>query len=146
MNSIQEIKDLAELRLKEARTLLANQCPDGAYYLGGYALELALKAAICKNWDVEDLFAEHNQHPKDSIKVLKVHDLARLLLFSGLIERHKAAQGTSPDFNTNWSNVTKWSESDRYNQGKYTAHDVKIFLNSIDDPLNGIFTWLKTHW
>jgi len=54
LNSIQEIKELADLRLKEARALLTSGYPDGAYYLGGYALELALKAVVCKNWDVDD--------------------------------------------------------------------------------------------
>ena len=146
LNSVQEIKHLAELRLQEANILLSNGYPDGAYYLGGYALELALKAIICKNLDIEDLFADSSSHPKESIRVLKVHDLSRLLLFSGLIEKHKIEKRSNVVFSTNWSNVEKWNESARYNKGKYTTQEVQIFLNSIDDPLNGILTWLKTHW
>lgn len=146
MNSIQEIKDLAELRLKEAHALLASGYPDGAYYLGGYALELALKAIVCKNWDVADLFADGNRHPKDTIRVLKVHDLSRLLLFSGLIEKHRTERSDNADFSTHWSNVEKWNETARYKKGGYTAHEVQIFLDSIDDSSNGILTWLKTHW
>jgi hypothetical protein len=145
MNSIQDIKDLADLRFKEAQILLANGCPDGAYYLGGYALELALKAVICKNWGVDDLFADSNQHPKEAIRVLKVHDFHRLLLFSGLLEKHKVEK-LSPHFSTNWSNVEKWSEAARYNKSKYTTSEVQIFMNSMDDPSNGIFTWIKKHW
>lgn len=146
MNSAQEIKDLVQLRLQEAHALLAMGHPDGAYYLGGYALELALKAIICKNWDVGDLFADSNVHPKESIRVLKVHDLSRLLLFSGLIEKHKIEKRSNIIFSTYWNYVEKWHESARYDQGKYSTHEVQIFLNSIDDPSNGILTWLKKHW
>ncbi len=134
------------LRLKEAYILLESGCPDGAYYLGGYALELALKAVVCKNLDVEDLFAENNTYPRESIRVLKVHDLSRLLLFSGLNEKHKSEKSANLEFSTNWSNVEKWNESARYYNGVYNASEVNIFLNSIDDPTNGILTWIKTHW
>jgi HEPN domain-containing protein len=41
-------RQLAELRLKEAKALLAAELPDGTYYLAGYAVECALKACIAK--------------------------------------------------------------------------------------------------
>jgi hypothetical protein len=34
--------------MKEARLLLKANCPEGAYYLAGYADECALKACIAK--------------------------------------------------------------------------------------------------
>lgn len=43
-----EFQELAELRLEEARVLLDQGKWDGAYYLAGYAVELALKARIIK--------------------------------------------------------------------------------------------------
>lgn len=137
---------LAQLRLEEAHSLLNGGFPDGAYYLGGYALELALKAVICKHWNVDDLFADNNTYPKDSIRVLKVHDLSRLLLFSGLLENHRTEKSNNLTFSTNWSNVEKWSESARYDRGRYNPLEVRVFLNSIDDPENGILTWIKNYW
>ncbi len=38
---------MAEARLHDAEVLLANGCHDGAAYLCGYAVELALKRRIC---------------------------------------------------------------------------------------------------
>lgn len=38
-----DFQQLAALRLKEARVLLRSGCYEGAYYLGGYVAEYALK-------------------------------------------------------------------------------------------------------
>jgi HEPN domain-containing protein len=43
-----DFQELAALRLKEARLLLKANCPEGAYYLAGYAAECALKACIAR--------------------------------------------------------------------------------------------------
>jgi hypothetical protein len=43
-----DFQELAALRLKEARLLLKGNCPEGAYYLAGYAAECALKACIAR--------------------------------------------------------------------------------------------------
>jgi HEPN domain-containing protein len=43
-----ELKELAQLRLKEAETLFQAGLYDGAAYLCGYVIEFALKAKICK--------------------------------------------------------------------------------------------------
>ena len=47
-----DFQQLADLRLKEAKALLDVGMWDGAYYLAGYAVEVALKARICRvlNW------------------------------------------------------------------------------------------------
>ncbi len=151
MNSVQEIKDLAQRRLYEAHKLLDVGCPDGAYYLGGYALELALKAIICKNFGIDDLFAETTSPgtpiavDREAKKTLKVHALQRLIVFSGLKTQIENELGINPTFDFYWSNVVEWNEAARYTQGK-SLSDVNIFLNSIDDPTNGILTWLKNYW
>jgi hypothetical protein len=43
-----DLQELADIRIEEAAALLAltPPKPDGAYYLAGYAVELALKACI----------------------------------------------------------------------------------------------------
>jgi len=49
-----ELKKLARTRLKEAKVLYQNGLYDGACYLAGYVIELALKARICKVLDLDD--------------------------------------------------------------------------------------------
>lgn len=41
---------VAGMRIEEARTLFAAKQYGGAYYLAGYAVECALKAAICRQF------------------------------------------------------------------------------------------------
>jgi hypothetical protein len=48
MPTRQELKDLTRLRLREAEALFQAACYNGAVYLGGYAVEAALKARICR--------------------------------------------------------------------------------------------------
>jgi len=49
-----ELKQLAKTRLQEAKTLFDKGLYDGACYLAGYVIELALKARICKILDLTE--------------------------------------------------------------------------------------------
>ena len=53
-----EFQQLAEQRLLEAKALLDQGKWDGAYYLAGYAVELALKACVIKMLLATDAFPE----------------------------------------------------------------------------------------
>ena len=79
MATPQQFKDLALLRLHEAEALFAVGLYDGAKYLAGYAVELALKARICRLLDVDE-------YPDTGAlkRVYAVHDLDQLLLLAGL--------------------------------------------------------------
>jgi len=66
-----DFQRLAELRLKEARVLLAAELPDGAYYLSGYAVECALKACIAKRT------REHDFPEKKLVIDSHTHDLGK---------------------------------------------------------------------
>lgn len=60
------LKVLADLRLKEAEELLRVRMWSGAYYLSGYAVELALKAAATKS------FRPHHMPDKAFVTRLQV--------------------------------------------------------------------------
>jgi len=45
MNRI-DFQEIAELRLRESKALLAAGIPEGAYYLAGYAVECALSTTV----------------------------------------------------------------------------------------------------
>ena len=74
-----ELEQLAQTRLDEAKSLIEKGFYDGAFYLAGYVIELALKARICKVLDLSD-------YP-DTGKlgtIFKTHSFDELLLLSGL--------------------------------------------------------------
>lgn len=106
MIPIDELKDIARARLEEAEVLYANGKYDGAVYLCGYAVEIALKARVCMtlNWAS---FPRENSEFK-GLKSLQTHELEVLRKFSGLdveIGTHHL---------TDWSIVAEWDSEARY--------------------------------
>lgn len=79
----EQLKELAHHRLDEARLLYENEFYQGAYYLGGYAVEFALKALICKRLGFE-VFGSRQAGLIDVSKALQIHHLPTLLAFAGL--------------------------------------------------------------
>jgi len=75
-----DFQQLSELRLKEAKALLAAGFSEGAYYLAGYAVECALKACIARKTQEFD-FPE-----KKRVNDSHTHDLGKLLVLAGLSE------------------------------------------------------------
>jgi hypothetical protein len=56
MPSRSDLHKLTKLRLDEATALLPLNFPDAAFYLAGYSIECALKAAVCKTLDQDDFY------------------------------------------------------------------------------------------
>ena len=88
-----EIEEIVQARLEDAEVLLEASRFDGSVYLCGYAIELGLKARICRTlqWD------EYPTSGKYS--TFKTHDLDVLLHLTGLglLENlnHPKIRGTS---------------------------------------------------
>jgi len=97
---------LVHKRLIDSRVLLAKRRYEGAYYLCGYAVELALKACICKTLDWPE-FPETSGDFKGLLS-LKTHDLSILLRLSGRERRLKRSHFGD------WSIVARWSPEIRY--------------------------------
>lgn len=70
MNTPEEIKKIARLRLREAKLLTENNLLDGAFYLAGYSVELMLKAKTCEHFGVPNLFDENSGDTKDQLSLL----------------------------------------------------------------------------
>jgi len=74
------LRDLALIRLKEARVLLRTRNYDGAYYLSGYVVECALKACIAKHTrrsefpDKKTAVASHTHRLEDLIGVARLSE------------------------------------------------------------------------
>ena len=73
-----DYQELVELRLAEAECLFRNGMFDGAYHLGGYAVEAALKACIAKTVN------QHDFPPRNTQRDYYTHDLEVLLKTAAL--------------------------------------------------------------
>jgi len=142
MPSKTELKKLAKTRLNEAKVLYKEGFYDGACYLAGYVIELALKARICKVLDLD-------QYPDsgDISKSFKIHKLDDLLKLAGLQKKFDSAKVAQPNLFTNWSITTKWNESFRYlpvgNSAKVSTRET---IEALEDKTDGVFTWITKFW
>jgi HEPN domain-containing protein len=116
-------QELARIRLKEARLLLGAGFWEGAYYLGGYAVECLLKACIARKTERHDFPDRHrtNQSYTD--------DLEKLLRLAELKEVFEEAGRQDPELAYNWQTVGKWSEQSRYE--KHSQQEAAKLLNAI---------------
>ncbi len=118
-----DLKKLARARLKDAQILLAGKRYDGAVYVCGYAIELALKARICAllKWsgypDTRGEFA--------NLTSFRTHDLAVLLRLSGRADRIRTKHLID------WSVVAEWDSESRYRViGTAKQKDAAIMIES----------------
>jgi hypothetical protein len=137
-----ELKRISAKRLQEAKLLATKRHYDGAAYLLGYVIETALKARICKLLEVE-------KYPDtgDYKGTYFTHKLEVLLTLAGLRAKFDTKKVASAQFFTNWSLVLTWNESLRYQPiGTVNRQQVRNLINAIEDPVDGILTWIKTLW
>jgi HEPN domain-containing protein len=119
------IRSIAKGRLKDAEVLLKGKRYEGAIYLCGYAVELALKARICQTLKWTGFPATPAEF--SDYKSFKTHDLDVLLHLSGLEAKIK----TSTSLLAGWSAVAQWSPESRYSPlGKATQADAESMVTS----------------
>ncbi|MFV9691345.1 MAG: HEPN domain-containing protein, partial [Desulfobacteria bacterium] len=82
-----EITKIAKARLKDAEVLHSSRRYEGAVYLCGYAVELSLKARICKTLRWSGYPSTNNEFR--DYRSFKTHDLDVLLHLSGIEQRIK---------------------------------------------------------
>lgn len=139
MPSAATLKSLALERLRDAECLIANGHAGGAYYLGGYAIELALKAVVCKKLDIE--IFDKEEVPRHISKSFMIHDLADLVILAGLANDVRHASQDDNIFQVSWSRVSRWSEQRRYEPACQTEK-AEVFVFS----LKIVVKWLQKHW
>lgn len=133
-----QLQQLARLRLKEAQALHDAALYDGSAYLAGYAVELALKARICRLLGLKN-------YPLELGQAFKIHNLEQLKALAGLTTQIHPSK--NKDLFDNWSKATEWDPEQRYEApGKYDAVTAKEILDSIRARPNGVLTWLSRRW
>jgi HEPN domain-containing protein len=117
------LRKLARSRLRDAKALLAAKRYDGAVYLGGYVVEIALKARVCRTLRWAG-FPE-TRPEFQSFASFKTHDLDVLLSLSGREQRVKAT------LLAEWSAVATWDPEVRYKlPGSAKKADAELLLNA----------------
>lgn len=127
---------LAELRLEEAKVLLANGQPSGAYYLAGYAVECALKAKIAGG------FRENEIPDLKRVRSIYTHDLSGLLELAGLKKALDEERDHNSRLYARWMVIKTWSESARYSV--WTELDASAMLAALEGD-DGLLRWLQKH-
>jgi len=141
MLSEQDFLKISQTRLEEAKILFSNGLYDGSVYLAGYALEAALKGRICKILD--------SDYPPsgDAFRSFYTHKFDTLIKLAALEKKLDEAKVLSSNFATNWSLATSWTEANRYLRiGSKTKAEAADVLASLEDPTDGILTWIKKVW
>lgn len=131
MISIDDLHAIAQARLEDAKVLLANERTDGAGYVCGYAIELALKARISTtlNWDG---FPEKRAE-FENLASFKTHKLDVLLALSGQERRIKS------DHLIEWTAVATWDPEVRYRSvGKAERDEVELMIASAETLLGAL--------
>jgi hypothetical protein len=138
MNRV-ELQEISRQRVREARLLLDNGLYPGAYYLLGYSVECAFKACIAKQ------IRKHDFPDRRLIDDSYTHDLAKLLINSGLKIELQREFTSNPLLEVNWAIVKDWSQNSRYDNG-ISKTKAKDLYAAILSRKNGVLTWLKKWW
>jgi len=113
---------LSNERLKDAEVLLQSRKRryNGAVYLGGYAIECALKSAICLLKNLPQLPEEY-----------RTHNLGDLLRATGLTP--------PPHLTRRFLAVATWTVNLRYLTRRWSAQEARKFLDDVKE----VKQWLE---
>lgn len=145
-----ELQKLSQQRVDEARILLSSNRPDAAFYLAGYGIECALKAAVCRTLDQGDFYQPDRgnkaaRYVQDRIfREFKTHNYSDLLVLSGLSAKLDTVRLTNPVVESAWVLIEgmKWSEQARYQLGTKSAVNVYNFVEAVET----IIRWISNFW
>jgi|SRR6056297_1494029 len=149
METPEQILNLVDQRIREAKILLENGEADGAFYLAGYSVELILKWKVCQNFEISNLYANKNLPTIDGVKKLKnatyTHNLYSLLLFSGLRKKFDKEKVNKPKLQkANSLLFSCWNENVRYKPCNHKeTKDVEDLLTLLTDTKTGLIRWIK---
>jgi HEPN domain-containing protein len=120
-----DVSKIARARLKDAQVLLAAKRYDGAIYLCGYAVELGLKARICRALKWAGYPSSRKEF--EGLQTFRTHDLDLLLRLTG------REQGIKTTHFAEWSAVAQWNPEARYQPvGTATATDAQIMIQAAE--------------
>ena len=133
-----DLERLAQIRLEDALLLFTANRSSSAYYLAGYAVELALKACIAK-------LIQPNVIPdKAFINAIYTHKLDSLLYTAGVRPQFDQDIKSDTQFAAYWAITNNWNEESRYEF--WDQISAATLLESVNEKDHGVFQWVKKHW
>ncbi len=142
------LRELINQRLRDADVLISKRRYATAIYMGGYALELALKLKICKILKFGQGFPENKidfqiyqsisrQQPPlletiSKIKDIKSHNLNKLLFYSG------AEYNIELNFLDEWNLAVTWNPEMRYKNLKIRKEDAVANIRAVRTLIKSI--------
>ncbi|RUO98028.1 hypothetical protein [Hyphomicrobium sp.] len=132
------LKLIAKAKLDDALLLLAHRRWSNAYYLGGFAVEIGLKACVAKQMSAEVI------PDKKFINDMHTHVLPSLIGLAGLSEEKRTKEASDADFAQNWGIAAQWSPEKRYEVVDPTS--AQLLLAAVNDSASGVFPWIQTYW
>jgi hypothetical protein len=133
-----DLQQLSDLRIREAKALLALGFPEGAYYLGGYSVECALKACIARRT------CEHDFPDRKLVNDSHTHNLKDLLRLAELKDELEALLEADPEMQLAFERVQEWAETSRYM--RKTALEAEELLRAIEGQAGGLLPWIRLRW
>jgi hypothetical protein len=121
--NVNDLKMLAKARLDDAIALYKQERYEGAIYLCGYAVELALKYKICQKlgWN------KYLPARFDNERTFYTHKLDDLKFLSGMQDIFDA-QNTQLNFY--WTTIISWNEQLRYNLAPQSKNNARASLRA----------------
>ena len=148
MISKQNIRELINQKLKDSDALISKRRYGTAFYISGYALELALKLKICKIFKFTQGFPENKiefQYYQNTVKQnqllsktikniqdIRNHDLNKLLFYSG------AEYKVRLNLIIEWAAVVDWNPEMRYKIIKIKKQATVYKLNALKSIIKKI--------
>lgn len=133
-----DLRALAQAKLDDATILLQNRRFANAYYLAGYAVELALKACIAAQFTVDTI------PDKSFVNKIYEHDPKLLVKLAGLASELEKQEDSDLNFAANWAIVAQWTEASRYEATDSIS--AQALLGAIADTNSGVLAWIKKYW
>jgi HEPN domain len=115
-----ELRRIARARLRDAEALFAAGRYDGAGYLCGYVVELALKARICRTLKWAGFPSTSGEFA--SYQSFRTHSLVVLLTLSGIESMVRTR------YVAEWSAVSAWNPESRYNPVGTTPRSIALAM------------------
>jgi len=133
-----DLRALAQAKIDDAIILMQNKRFSNAYYLAGYAVEMALKACIAAQFVVDTI------PDKGFVDKIYSHDLRQLVKLAGLSSELAKREDADVNFAANWALVAQWTESSRYES--LDSATAIATIGAITDANSGVLSWIKTFW
>ena len=123
MIDVAKLRKIARARLNDAIALRKARRYDGAVYVCGYAVEVALKARVCKHLRWAGYPASGKEF--ENYKSFKTHNFDTLLTLTGVELMIKTKHMAE------WSGVAIWEPEMRYREvGSATQQDAEAMIDA----------------